>query len=186
MQLSAIRGKKGIAEKERCASNRFKRKKGRLRKILNVVFLLRRQRSAAIKSNGDVFPRALAANHLSCRLASTLKSSFLFPFLDAVQLCRCPVLGNRERKKFVCFLLVGFASKSNFQHIMRACFMCVSPNKCVLYVSNKWLPAASLCFTRVTRILTQPSHLISLKTIFVVWNQNSVTAHIKNSAFCSK
>ena len=91
-------GKKGIAEKERCASNRFKRKKGRLRKILNVVFL-RRQRSAAIKSNGDVFPRALAANHLSCRLGSTLKSSFLFPFLAAAVPVPRP---RQQRKKKVC------------------------------------------------------------------------------------
>ena len=62
--------KRRIADKVKCISNRFKsrKKKLRLRKILNVVFPSAAA-GWAIKSNGDVFSRVVAANQLSCRLS---------------------------------------------------------------------------------------------------------------------
>ena len=71
LQVSAIiRKKRQIADKVKCISNRFKsrKKKLRLRKILNVVFPSAAA-GWAIKSNGDVFSRVVAANQLSCRLS---------------------------------------------------------------------------------------------------------------------
>ena len=71
LQVSTIIKKKvDCGDKVKCISNRFKsrEKKLRLRKILNVVFPSAAA-GWAIKSNGDVFPRVVAANHLSCCLS---------------------------------------------------------------------------------------------------------------------
>ena len=76
-----------IADKVKCTSNQFESlvKKHRLRKTLMLFF----PASAAIKSNGDVFPRVAAANHLlSCRLSSLqLLCSALFSATGEGALC---------------------------------------------------------------------------------------------------
>ena len=117
-----------------------------------LFFLLRRQRSAAIKSNGDVFPRALAANHLSCRLASTLKSSFLFPFLDAA--VPVPRPGQQrfvfeEGKKFVlteedCYAVSCKLGSPQCQIFSRLCehalCVCLQASVCMFQISGGWPP----------------------------------------------
>ena len=77
-------GKKGIAEKERCASNRFKRKKGRLRKILNVVFpQAAAQRGHKIKWRR--LPKSFARQSSFLPLGFNIEIIFFVPFLS----CSC-------------------------------------------------------------------------------------------------